>query len=241
MKESEVMVQYKKQVEEKDMKIRKVPLLDVFKDKRKTRILIISAIVLWLSQLVYHNLTDFGPLYIELITNSKSFAQTMVLVTGLFGAIGIIFFGGLSDKIGRKKAFLISAVLELGTIFFFSITTFLGLVSGIILAYLIFGFAQGHSGIYGVWLTEMFSTGERASTASTVYSFARGFSLSGIIVGIYSDFLISTGTSQALSLGLAMGTALFFAIPLIILPWFLPETQNVEIKAFSEEPSPTKE
>lgn len=235
MKESEVMLQYKKEVEEKDIKVRKVPLLDVFKDKRKTKILIISAIVLWLSQIVYHNLIDFGPLYIELVTNDKSFAQTMVLITGLFGAVGIISFGALSDKIGRKKAFLISAVLELGTIIIFSAATFFSLVNGIILAYLIFGFAQGHSGIYGVWLTEMFSTGERASTASTIYSFARGFSLSGIIVGIYSDILSASGVNETLSLGIAMSTALIFAIPLIILPWFLPETQNIEIQAFSDE------
>lgn len=229
MRESKVMEDYKKEAEASQVKIRKVPLLNVFKDRQQTKILIVSALVLWMSQIVYHNLVDFGPLYIELLTGDAGFAKTMVLLTGLFGAVGIIAFGALSDKVGRKKAFLISAVAEVVTLVIFSVGAFLSLVSSVILAYLLFGFAQGNSGIYGVWLTELFGTGERASTSSAVYSFARGFSLSGIIVGTYSDFLVAGGFSETLGLGVAMSTALLFAVPLVVLPWFLPETLGVQI------------
>ena len=236
MKESEMMIEYKEEMEKRGKKLRKVPILNVFKDKRATYLLIISAIMLWLSQLVYHNLIDFGPRYIEAISGISNLGSRMVTIVGIFGAIGIIGFGALSDKIGRKITFFINIVIQFVALILFLIANQLIMINLLIIAYILFGFGQGNAGVQGVWLTELFPTGERASTASTVYSFARGFSLSGIIVGMTSTLIRdSLGWSTAQSLGWAMGIAFFFCIPLLVLPWLLPETKGKILKAIEEE------
>jgi MFS family permease len=236
MRESEMMVEYKQEMEKRGKEIRKVPILDVFKKKKGAYLLIISALMLWLAQLVYHNLIDFGPRYIDAISGDPNLGSRMVTIVGIFAAVGIIGFGGLSDYIGRKICFFINIVIQFIALILFLIANQLLMVNLLIIAYIIFGFGQGNSGVQGVWLTELFSTGERASTASTVYSFARGFSLSGIIVGMTSTLISdSTGLSASVSLGWAMGMAFFFCIPLLILPWLLPETKGKILKAVEEE------
>jgi len=91
----------------------------------------------------------------------------------------------------------------------FVISVYSKSLNGFIIAYIIFGFKQGNADIQGVWLTELFSTSERASTSSTIYRFARGFALSGVFIGFYSNYLIMTsGLSPVTALGLAMSTAI---------------------------------
>jgi MFS family permease len=236
MQESEMMVEYKQEMEKRGKEIRKVPLLDVFKKEKGTYLLIVSAIMLWLSQLVYHNLIDFGPDYIGQISGNDRLGTQMVTIVGIFGAIGIIGFGALSDYIGRKICFFINMVIQFVSLILFLIANQLIYIPLLIVAYIVFGFGQGNSGVQGVWLTELFATGERASTASTVYSFARGFSLSGVFVGFLAILIEDgTGLSSAVSLGWSMGIAIFFCIPLLILPWLLPETKGKILKAIEEE------
>ncbi|MHA1273911.1 MAG: MFS transporter [Promethearchaeota archaeon] len=235
MKESEIMVEYIEKVKKEGKKIRKVPILNIFKNKRDAYLLIIFMIVVWLGQVVYHNLVDFAPYYFELL-GYEDLARQMIIVVGILAALIIISFGALADVIGRRIAFFISSLIVFisSIIFYISIPT--GNINSLVFAYVIFGLGQGYMGVQGVWLTETFATGERASAASTVYSFARGFALSGIIVGTYANFLVLYyGMNSALALGTAMGTALFFAIPMLILPWFIPETKGVELKAYNEE------
>jgi len=236
MRESEMMLEYKEEMEKRGKELRKVPILDVFKKKKGAYLLIISALMLWLAQLVYHNLIDFGPRYIDAISGDPNLGSRMVTIVGIFAAIGIIGFGALSDYIGRKICFFINIVIQFISLILFLIANQLIMVNLLIIAYIIFGFGQGNSGVQGVWLTELFSTGERASTASTVYSFARGFSLSGVIVGMTSTLIAdATGLNASVSLGWAMGMAFFFCIPLLILPWLLPETKGKILKAVEEE------
>ena len=234
MKESDVMTKYKESIKKQGKKIRKVPILNIFKKKKQLKYLIFSMLLLWFSQVVYHNLIDFGPTYFEVLGN-ESLGRTMTTVVGGLAALIIIAFGALSDKIGRRNSFFISSIITLISTIVFAIYANSLMMNGIIIAYLIFGLGQGNAGVQGVWLTEMFSTGERASTSSTAFSFARGFALSGIIIGSLSDYLTSIGYSASLGLGIAMSISVFFAIPLCILPWFLPETKGIEIKSVDED------
>ncbi|MBD3254763.1 MAG: MFS transporter [Candidatus Lokiarchaeota archaeon] len=235
MRETEIMVEYKKTVEEQGRQIRKVPILNVFKKKEQIYFLVVSAIMLWMSQLIYHHLVDFGPYYFTLL-GSEALGRLMVLLVGMCGTISIISFGALSDYIGRKLAFFIATIIQFVSLSVFIYSVYTDSLQGIIIAYILFGLGQGNAGVQGVWLTELFSTSERASTASTIYSFARGFALSGLFIGIYSDFLIlSAGFSPAFAVGVAMSTAFYVCIPLLVLPWFLPETKGKELKSIEEE------
>ena len=235
MQESELMEEYLKKTKEEGIKIRRVPILNVFKNRRDVIVLVLFMIVVWLGQIVYHNMVDFAPYFFEL-NGEEALARMMIIIVGLIAAFTIISFGALSDYIGRRITFFLSsAILFISSIlFYFSAITFN--VPGLVVAYFIFGFGQGLQGVQGVWMTEYFSTGERASAASTVYSFARGVAFSGIIVGSLSELLIqSQGLSPSVALGTAMSTAVFFAIPMLILPWFIPETKGLELKAIDEE------
>jgi SHS family lactate transporter-like MFS transporter len=229
MKESNIMVEYKEKMKKDGKKIRNIPIIDTLKNKKELKLLLISFALLWLSQVVYHNLIDFGPKYFEVLGNAD-LGRLMTTVVGGIAALIIILFGALSDKIGRRLSFFISSVITLISTIIFVISANYVLLSGIIIAYVVFGFSQGLMGIQGTWLTEMFSTAQRASVSSTAFSFARGFALSGIIVGFISDhYRLVLGYSPAYSLGVAMGISVFFAIPLLILPWFLPETKGKKI------------
>lgn len=231
MKESKIMTEYKEIVKEKGEEIRKVPILNVFKKKEQRYFLIISAIMLWMSQVVYHHLIDFGPIYFSLWGN-ESLGRLMVIIVGLCATFSIISFGALSDIIGRKLAFFISSAIQALSVIVFVISVYSKSLNGIIIAYVIFGFGQGNAGVQGVWLTELFSTSERASTSSAIYSFARGFALSGVFIGFYSNYLMMTsGLSPVTALGFAMSTAIFVAIPLLIFPFLLPETKGKELKS----------
>lgn len=230
MKESDLMVDYLEKSKEEGHKIRKVPLLNVFKNKRDAYLLGIFMIVVWLGQIVYHNLVDFAPYYFELL-GEESLARMMIIIVGVLAALNIILFGFLSDIIGRRLSFFISSLIVVISSLIFYVSVGDANISGLVMAYIIFGLGQGYMGVQGVWLTETFSTGERASAASTVYSFARGFAFSGVIVGTLSNLLVlNTGVSEALSLGLAMSTALFFGIPMLILPFVIPETLGKELE-----------
>jgi len=231
MKESDIMIEHIEKVKEKKVEMRKIPILNVFKNKRDAYLLIVFSVLIWLVQVVYHNLIDFAPYYFELF-GQESLARTMIIVVGALAALIIIVFGALSDWIGRRISFFISALIMVISSIIFYISVESTNIQGFIIAYTVFGLGQGLMGIQGVWLTETFSTGERASAASTVFSFARGFALSGVIVGTLSDALIlSLGIDPVLALGYAMGTAVYFGIPMLVLVWLIPETKGIELSA----------
>lgn len=239
LKESKIMLQYKEKMKKDGKKIRNVPIIDVLKNKKELKLLLISFALLWLSQVVYHNLIDFGPTYFENLADiglgREGLGTTMTTIVGGLAALIIILFGAMSDKIGRRLSFFISSVITFISTIIFAFAANYVLLSGIIFAYVVFGLGQGLMGIQGTWLTEMFTTAQRASVSSTAFSFARGFALSGIIIGSISDYYnLILGYNPAYSLGLAMSISVFFAIPLLILPWFLPETKGKEISLEEE-------
>lgn len=235
MRESNIMVEYMDKMKEEGKEVRKVPLMNVFKSRRDTFLLAIFMIVVWLGQVVYHNLVDFAPYYFELLGEGV-LARMMIIIVGGLAAITIILFGWLSDVVGRRISFFLSSLIVTISAIIFYLSVPAGNIGGLVLAYIIFGLGQGYMGVQGVWLTETFATGERASAASVVYSFARGFALSGIFVGTLANMLIlSGGLEPALAMGISMSTALYFGIPMLILPWFIPETKGKELTAFEEE------
>ncbi|MHA1756527.1 MAG: MFS transporter, partial [Promethearchaeota archaeon] len=124
MKESEIMVEYIEKVKKEGKKIRKVPILNIFKNKRDAYLLIIFMIVVWLGQVVYHNLVDFAPYYFELL-GYEDLARQMIIIVGILAALIIISFGALADVIGRRIAFFISSLIVFisSIIFYISIPT----------------------------------------------------------------------------------------------------------------------
>jgi metabolite-proton symporter len=90
-------------------KVERTPMLEVI--KRQPKEIILSALVRMAEQAPFYIFTAFVFSYgIATLKVSRDFLLTAVLAASLLSFFSIPFFGHLSDKIGRKKMYMIGAV-----------------------------------------------------------------------------------------------------------------------------------
>lgn len=104
----------------------------------------------------------------------RSLALTGLCIATLLGVAASLFWGALTDRIGRKTVYLIGALLTIafGFPMFFMLNT--GAAGWIILVYVV-GLPIIHdmlAGTQGAWFSELFGTKTRSSGISMGYQFA---------------------------------------------------------------------
>jgi MFS family permease len=155
---------------------------------------------------------------------SRDFLLSAVLVAAAVDTIGIQIFGHLSDRIGRKRMYLLGAIAT-GA---YALLYFPLLNSGV--PSLIFlGMALSlvpHSMMYGpqgALIAECFTPSLRYSGASLGYQFA------SIVAGRPAP-LIATALLAAYGSGYPIAGYIFFcALVSIVATWFLPDYTNRDI------------
>ncbi|MFW9847882.1 MAG: MFS transporter [Candidatus Thorarchaeota archaeon] len=219
--ESKLWQRVTKEEEEMDVPLR-TGIAQVFREGYG-KLLVFSVVLFWAAEFAYHAIVDWGPTFLELeLSYSQQDAKFIILLISLLAMLILPAFGLLSDKIGRRKSFVLSA--------------FVGLISTIMLG--IFAIAMpnntlavislfiipagfGSHALFGVWASEMFPTKSRAAATSVIFSLARGLSFGGWFVGILA---VAVGLSWGMML------AIIGFILMVFLPFTLPETAGKDFE-----------
>lgn len=151
-------------------------------------------------------------------TFNKTTVWTVVTIVGMI--IGIIVFGFLADKIGRKPSyliFLLSAAVIIW-IYFQQTTPIVLLLLGGVLGF----FVNGMMGGYGALLAEHYTTEARSTAENVIFNVGRAIAgFAPLIIGY-----ISLNHSLSYALSLLSGIYVLSALSFIFL---IPETKGKEL------------
>ena len=206
-----------------EKRIERVPVLEVI--KRQPKLIALTALA---------RMAEQGPFYIfaafiftygtTVLHSSRDMLLTAVLVATLLSAVTTPLSGHISDRIGRKRMYLIGAVTVgvFGFIYFALLNT---AIPGLIFLAVILSFIP-HDMMYGpqaALIAECFTPRLRYSGSSL------GYHLSSVIAGgpapiIATALLAWTGSGYAIALYI-----LFCAIVSITATSFLPDYTNRDI------------
>jgi SHS family lactate transporter-like MFS transporter len=251
--ESQVWTDYKKATQDEgEIKSEKVRILDIFKGKwAKFTLLLI--LLFWLSEFAYHTLSDWAPTYFEYlftyelqnaggnVDSAGTLAMVVMLGVMVIAAFALATTGYLSDRIGRRNAFIGCSVVGLigASLFFFANFIFV-FTPLIVIGCLVLTVSFGMHGVFGVWSSEIFPTRIRATATSLIFSVARGLAWGAFLVGIIAEALqpsvplLSDPFGHAQALAVAMLACTFAYIAMLFVPRLIPETKGIDIASIEE-------
>jgi MFS family permease len=172
----------------------------------------------------YYAITTWLPTFLKTerhLTVLGTGGYLAVIILGAFA--GYIAGAYLSDRVGRRPTFILSAVCSLLIVFTYTLLPINDTMM------LILGFPLGFfpmlaSAVLGAFLTENFPTRVRGSGQGFAYNFGRGIgAIYPVLIG-----LLSTRLSLGQSIGVFAGSA--YGI-LIVVTLLLPETKGQILKA----------
>ena len=172
--------------------------------------------------IAYQSISIFMPtLVIRDLHGSPDVVRTVTLIWSGFSAAGLLLAGFVSDRIGRKRAVLISTTV--GILGFIAI--YLGRVDypGSVLswslfwAYALWGMGQGSIGVFGPWYSELFPVELRSTGASVTFTVGR-------LIGSIMPYLVPVIAAQLHDLFKAMMFGVIGAVLSFGFALFLPET-----------------
>lgn len=193
------------------------------------KLLVLACVLFWAAEFAYHAIVDWGPTFLENeLAFSETEADTIVLLISLVAMLILPAFGLLSDKVGRRLSFVLSAVVGLVATIMLGVFAILTPATNLAVAALfIIPVGFGSHALFGVWASEMFPTESRAAATSVIFSVARGLSLSAWFVGIVATIFGDLSYGMMLAI---IGFAL-----MVGLPFTLPETAGIDMSRVEEE------
>ncbi|MGQ0704234.1 MAG: MFS transporter [Gemmatimonadales bacterium] len=149
-------------------------------------------------------------------------------IAACVGLFSIPFFGGLSDRVGRRPVYLTGAVLSL--LYAFPFFWLLELGPGWVPLAIVLGLNVGQDLMYGpqaAYFAELFSTRVRYSGASLVYQLTSVFS--GGLAPFVATLLLAKQGAWAVAVYMSASCALS-----VVGTLFAPETHRVSLAKESE-------
>jgi MFS family permease len=138
--------------------------------------------------------------------------------------VGMLLFGPLADRLGRRPAFTIYSLLMAAGLLALALfgTEMMAQRGWFWLALAAIGFGSGCTAGFGALLAELFPTSIRNTAMGTVYNVSRSFQ----VVTQWLMAVIATGA------GVANGLLLAFAFALVTAGWVwtLPETRGITLR-----------
>ncbi len=187
------------------------------------KLLVLATILFWAAEFAYHAIVDWGPTFLEIeLAYTAAEADTLILLISLVAMLILPAFGLLSDYVGRRISFVLSAIVGLiATIFLGVFAIMVPARTLAVAALFIIPAGFGSHALFGVWASEMFPTESRAAATSVIFSLARGLSFGGWFVGILAAML------GQLSMGMML--AIIGFVLMVGLPFTLPETAGRDL------------
>lgn len=207
--------------EKTDNRPRRSSLLMLVKDKRTVRITIAMIILTSVQNFGYFGIIAWLPRYLATefgfnLTNSGLW--TGVTVLGML--TGILTFGQLADRIGRRKSFWIFQIGAAASVLIYSQlsdpTTLL--IGGFVMG----AFANGMLGGYGALMAELYPTAARATAQNVIFNIGRG--IGGFAPLVIA--LIAIGSGFPVALGLLSSIYLLAFVTM----FFVPERRGAELE-----------
>lgn len=162
------------------------------------------------------------------VTSGGDFASIrlqFILLAQAGQFLGMLMFGPLADRIGRRPAFTIYSLLTAAGLFALSYygAEMLAKPNWFWLTMGAVGIGSGCTAGFGALLAELFPTSIRNTAMGTVYNMARSFQIfNQLVMGlIVSQSSVSHGLLLAMSLALVTATWV----------WTLPETRGIALRA----------
>jgi MFS family permease len=204
-------------------RIERTPVIEVI--KRQPKEIILTALCRMAEQGPFYVYAAFVFVYGTKVSGaSRDFLLTAVLVATVLSGVTTPLAGHISDRIGRKRMYLIGAVTT-GVFAFIYFTMMNSMVPGLIFLAIVLSFVP-HDLMYGpqaALIAECFTARLRYSGSSL------GFHLSSVIAGGPAP-LIATALFAAFHSGYAVAVyILFCAIVSISATAFLPDRTNRDI------------
>ncbi len=236
MPESKIWLEYEalRKAGINSAKARTIPLVDIFRNglARQT----ITALV-WLMSymLCYYSIVSFIPsLLLRDMNTPGNVVRTTAILLSIFSGIAYLANGYFNDRAGRRFGAVIPALFWVGSL--------IGMVAWghqlyagskvewpMFWLYIAFGIGNASLGVTGVWISELYPVGLRATAVSTFYMAGRGL---GSIAPVFVP-LLAAHIGGGLLYGM-VAVAIPAAIVFIIASFLLPETlgRDLSVKGF---------
>lgn len=146
----------------------------------------------------------------------------MVIAMAVIGLPATVAGGALSDRIGRKRTFLVFSAFGIVamSVFTFAVVAMPSLITP---ALLLFSASLGYFGVYGAWFGELFPTRIRASGPAFAFNVGRGMvAFAGVIV---------PALARSFGLGGGMAVALVAFLAMAVVASAMPETRGRALDA----------
>ncbi len=205
--------------------VSRLKLKEIISNTNYLKLLVLSTFLFWLAEFAYHAIVDWSPTFIiRQFGYAPEEASKLVMQISLVALVILPFVGFMSDYIGRRLSFAISALLGLAGCLMLGYFTLIDFnLKMAMLSLFIIPLGFGSHALFGVWSSELFPTKYRATATSVIFSVARGLSFGGFIVGYIATF-------AELVYGMLLG-GIAFAL-MAVLPWLLPETKGRDLEDF---------
>ena len=170
-----------------------------------------------------HGTQDLYPTYLKVQHGFDPHTVSIIAIFYNIAAIlGGIFFGSLSEKIGRKKAIMIAAFLALPVLPLWAFSSGSWMVG--IGAFLMQFMVQGAWGVVPGWLTELVPASARAVLPGFVYQL--GNLVASVNATLQSKIAVANGNDYGMAMAVVAGTV---AVLICVIVAFGRETRGVKI------------
>lgn len=170
-----------------------------------------------------HGTQDLYPTYLKLQLGFDTHTVSIIAIFyNIASILGGIFFGSISEKIGRKKAIIIAAFLALPVLPLWTLST--GSVTVGLGAFLMQFMVQGAWGVVPTWLNELVPDGARAVLPGFVYQL--GNLIASVNATLQANIAERHNNDYALAMGIVAGVV---AVLICVLVSFGRETRGIVI------------
>jgi len=170
-----------------------------------------------------HGTQDLYPTYLKVQHGFDPHTVSIIAIFYNIAAIlGGIFFGSLSEKIGRKKAIMIAAFLALPVLPLWAFSSGSWRVG--LGAFLMQFMVQGAWGVVPGWLTELVPATARAVLPGFVYQL--GNLVASVNATLQSKIAVANGNNYGMAMAVVAGTV---AVLICVIVAFGRETRGVKI------------